>query len=143
MSDSLSMTSALALGGAAGAAGKALEKARSMFNATNELSFLINEVSNIQLIMVGLVEELRLRKERNTFQVQLTDALATLLRATTEELQELEKVIYYDLVKYGEKNEIHANKIAWAQEQRKIQGFRTRLRNHRMNLVAQVGVVTL
>jgi hypothetical protein len=69
----------LALSGAAGAAGKALEKARSMFNATNELSSLIDEVSNIQLIMLGLLEENRLRKPNIIPQGPLTEALSTLL----------------------------------------------------------------
>lgn len=55
--------------------------------------------------------------------------LGHLLQVTTGELRKLEKIIYYDLVKHGHNDEIRANKIAWAQEQGKIQDFKGRLRD--------------
>lgn len=61
MGDPLSIIpSAIACGQATGAAGKALAKARKVFDENYELCALMSEVSNIQSIAAGLAEEVRL-----------------------------------------------------------------------------------
>ena len=145
MADPLSIVaSAITLGGAIGAAKKTLDKAKTLFKANDELSALMNELANIQMIALSLSEEVQRRQDHNSLSQHSITTLVTLLDQIKNEVDELNKLIHYRLIKEHKQNgEVKAEKITWAREQGNISFHRDRLRDLRLDLVAQSNAVVM
>ena len=145
MADPLSIVaSAITLGGAIGAAKKTLDKAKTLFKANDELLALMNELANIQMIVLNLSEEVQRRQDRNSLSQRSITTLVSLLDQIKNEVDELNKLIHYRLIKEHKHNgEVKAEKIIWAREQGNISFHRDRLRDLRLDLVAQSNAVLM
>ena len=145
MADPLSIVaSAITLGGAIGAAKKTLDKAKTLFKANDELLALMNELANIQMIALTLSEEVQRRQDRNSLSQHSISTLVSLLDQIKNEVDKLDKLIHYRLIKEHKQNgEVKAEKITWAREQGQISFHRDRLRDLRLDLVAQSNAVVM
>ena len=145
MADPLSIVaSAITLGGAIGAAKKTLDKAKTLFKANDELLALMNELANIPMIVLNLSEEVQRRQDRNSLSQRSITTLVSLLDQIKNEVDELNKLIHYRLIKEHKHNgEVKAEKITWAREQGNISFHRDRLRDLRLDLVAQSNAVLM
>ena len=145
MADPLSIVaSAITLGGAIGAAKKTLDKAKTLFKANDELLALMNELANIQMIALSLSEEVQRRQDRNSLSQHSITALVSLLDQIKNEVDGLNKLIHYRLIKEHKQNgEVKAEKITWVREQGNISFHRDRLRDLRLDLVAQSNTVVM
>ena len=145
MADPLSIVaSAITLGGAVGAAKKTLDKAKTLFKANDELLALMNELTNIQMIASGLSDEVRQRQDHSSLSQPSITALVSLLDQIKNEIDELEKLIYYRLIKeHKQTGEVKAEKITWAREQSNISSHRDRLRNLKLDLILQLNAVAM
>ena len=145
MGDPLSIVaSAIALGGAVGAAKKTLDKAKTLFKANDELLALINEVTNIQMIVSGISDQVQQRQDRNSLSQHAITTLRSLLDQIKTEVLELDKLIHYRLINEHKQNgEVKVEKITWAREQTNISLHRDRLRGLRLDLDAQLHAVAM
>ena len=145
MGDPLSIVaSAIALGGAVGAAKKTLDKAKTLFKANDELLALINEVTNIQMIVSGISDQVQQRQDRDSLSQHAITTLRSLLDQIKTEILELDKLIHYRLINEHKQNgEVKAEKITWAREQTNISLHRDRLRGLRLDLDAQLHAVAM
>ena len=70
--------------------------------------------------------------------------LVSLLDQIKDEIINLDKLIHYRLINEYKKNgEVKAEKITWAREQHNISLHRDRLRDLRLDLVAQLNAVAM
>ena len=145
MADPLSIVaSAITLGSAVGAAKKTLDKAKTLFNANDELLALMNELANIQMIASGLSEEVQRRQDRDSLSRHSIATLVSLLDQIKNEVGELDKLVHYRLIKEHKQNgEVKAEKITWAREQGNISVHRDRLRELRLDLGLQMNAVAM
>lgn len=145
MADPLSIVaSAITLGGAVGAAKKTLDKAKTRFKANDELLALMNELTNIQIIASGLSEEVQLRQDHNSLSQHSITTLVSLLDQIKHEVDGLEKLIHYRMIKEHKQNgEVKAEKITWAREQSNISFHRDRLRDLKLDLTLQLNAVAM
>ncbi len=145
MADPLSIVaSAIALGSAVGATKKGLDKIKDLFNANDELLALMNEITNIQLIVANISEETELRLDRFSLPQQSINTLVTLLNQLKDEVSKLEHLVHYRLISgYKENGQVKAEKVTWTREQPNIQSIRDKLRSLRLDLVSQLSAVAM
>ena len=113
MADPLSIVaSAITLGGAVSAAKTTLDKAKTLFKANDGLLALMNELTSIQMIVSGLSEGVQRRQDRDSLSQHSITTLVSLLDQIKTEVGELDKLIYYRLIKeHKQDGEVKAEKI--------------------------------
>ena len=135
MADPLSLAaSVITVIGAADNVGKLLAKIQSMKDAPNELLALINEVSDLRLVL-GDIEAYTSNNVENSHPEQLRH-IRHLLGRAKDKLQDLDVLIQYRLVKPGHRMQVSRRK--WAQAINTINDFRRCLRDIRLNIVSQM-----
>ncbi|KZM20612.1 uncharacterized protein EKO05_0010889 [Ascochyta rabiei] len=121
---------------------KGLAKLRSFKHAVTEFSALINEVSDLRLILtqVGLLGA-QLEQDLNEGPVI---ALRSLLRRAEQQVQDLEEYVQYDLSKpdVDAPGGVKVKKKSWALHQEKLLNIQQGIKTTRLNLGTALGVVT-
>lgn len=116
---------------------------KSFLGASAELDVLLNEVSSIGLIAAGIGEGIRLRSSNPVYNQSTIDNLSLLLETTKEELLELQKLVHLQLIGSYDDGQAKANRTAWVRNKRKVQAFREQPKTMRLDLIAQLGVITV
>ena len=133
---------ALAVLGMAAATGQQLKKLRdSLKSAPDELTALLNEVSDIQAVLDQVVFTLERSKDvqaRDTF----TDLERHIERARAK-LLELDKLVYYQLVKYSKTGKIQVDRVPWVRERARVVALQGELKEIRINLLTSISSTTL
>ena len=142
MADPLSITaSVIAVVGAAEGVGKTLNKIRSIRKAPYELLALINEVSDLRVILVNL-EIYLANKTPNLHPQEQTRHMSVFLNRAKEQLLQLDELIQYRLVRPESTSyHIKLSRREWALARSTIKGFRGRLQDIRLNIIAQMTII--
>ena len=142
MADPLSITaSVIAVVSAAEGIGKTLSKIRNIREAPNELLALINEVSDFRVILANL--EIHLTNKTSNLHLQeQTQHMSVLLNRAKEQLLQLDELIQYRIVRPESTSwQIKLSRREWALARSTIKGFRGRLRDTRLDIIAQMTVI--
>ena len=140
MADGLSFAaSIIAVLGAAEGLSKALSRVRRLRHAPNELLALINEVSDLRIIL-GDVQTFAIQNESNP---QLSrhhiQHLFVLVDRAKETLLELDKLIHFNLMKpQASQTQIKVAKREWLKATPTIERFRHSLRDIRLNIATHM-----
>ena len=142
MADPLSITaSIIAVVGAAEGVTKTLAKIRNIRNAPEELLALINEVSDLRIILAGIQSYV----QNTAASPELQDALqhlTVLINRAKDKLLQLDELVQYRLTKpESVADQIKVSRREWARAKTTIDDFRQSLRDIRINIVTQMIVV--
>ena len=142
MADPLSITaSVIAVVGAAEGVGKTLTKIKNIRNAPSELFALINEVSDLRIILTDIDSYLSQAITRTQPLDQLQH-MTTLLQRAKDRLLQLDELIQYRLIKTDSTLErIKVSRHKWATARDTIESYRQSLRDVRLNIIAQMTVL--
>ena len=139
MADPLSITaSIIAVVGAAEGVTKTLAKIKSIRNAPDELLALINEVSDLKLIISDIQNHIVIQRAQIP-QTELQN-ISTLIKRAKDKLLELDQLIQYRLVK-PESDQIKVSRREWLRAKAVIERFRQDLRDIRLNIITQMAVI--
>ena len=142
MADPLSITaSIIAVIGAAEGIGKTFAKIRNVRHAPSEVLALMNEVSDLKVIL-GDVERYFVRDTRRTLHSEQLQTMSTLVNSAKEYILKLDQLIHYRLLKADStQTEFKVSRHEWAAAKHMIERFRQGLRDVRLNLVTQMVVI--
>ena len=139
MADPLSITaSIIAVVGAAEGVTKTLAKIKSIRNAPDELLALMNEVSDLKLVISDIQNHIVIQRAQ-TPQTELQN-ISTLVKRAKDKLLELDQLIQYRLVK-PESDQIKVSRREWLRAKAVIERFRQNLRDIRLNIITQMAVI--
>ena len=141
MADGLSFAASLiAVLGAAEGLSKALSRIRRLCHASDELLALINEVSDLRIIL-GDVQNYVIQDGRSP-QLSQNHAqhLMVLVDRAKKTLFELDKLIHYHLIK-PQQGPIKVAKREWLKATTTIERFRHSLRDIRLNIATHMVIV--
>ena len=143
MADPLSITaSVIAVVGAAEGVSKTIAKVKSIQNASNEALALINEVSDLRIILYDVESYVSQNARWSHSPPEQLDHMTTLLTRAKDQLLQLDKLIQYQLVKPESTDQkIKVSRREWARAKDVIKNFRRSLRDIRLNIVAQMVVL--
>ena len=143
MADPLSIAaSIIAVIGAAESVGKTLTKIRNIRNTPSEVLALINEISDLRVILGDFEGYIA----QNTASPQLLEKqlnhMSILLQRAKDRLLELDQLVEYRLLTpESRSDQIRVSRRKWARSQDTVKRFRRSLRDIRLNIVAQMVVV--
>ena len=139
MADPLSITaSIIAVITAVECISKTLAKVISARNAFSELLTLVNEVSDIRIILNDFESHLIGYGDRPQYSRPLK-LMATLLQRAKDQLLELDKLIEYQLLKPTSTSaHLKVSHYKWMKSKRVIERYRQNLRETRLNIIAQM-----
>ena len=143
MADPLSITaSIIAVISAAEGVGKTLAKIKDIRKAPNEVIALINEVSDLRIILGDFEGYIAQNTERPQILQSQLDHMSVLLQRAKDRLLELDQLVEYRLLTPGSRSDqIQVSRREWAGAKDTIKKFRTSLRDIRLNIIAQMVVV--
>ena len=143
MADPLSITaSVIAVLGAADGANKALTRIKNLANAPRKLLDLINEVSDLTLVLDSIETFVKKTDERKQANEEHLQHMKTLMDRAKTRLLELDQLIHYHLLKPDSTPQrIKVSKRKWALAKDTIEEFRRSLRDMRMDLATQMLVI--
>ena len=121
---------------------KTLTKIRNIRNAPSEALALINEVSDLRIILDDLEGYIL----QNTARPQLSQGqlhhMSVLLQRAKDLLLELDQLVEYRLLKPDSRSDkIQVSRLEWAKAKDTIEKFRMGLRDIRLNVVTQMVVI--
>ena len=140
MADPLSITaSVIAVLGAAEGVSKTLARIKSLRHAPTEVLALINEVSDLRIIL-GEVERYVIRDVSSP--VEQLQTMSTLVERAMDSLLELDQLIQYRLLKATSRStEPKISRREWAAAKPVIERYRQGLRDIRLNILNQLVVI--
>ena len=143
MADPLSITaSIIAVVATAKGIGKALGKIKNLSNAPDELLALINEVSDLTVVLDD-AESLLTRNIDGPLLSRAIQHLGTLLQRAKDILLQLDLLIEYQVVKPGSTlKDLKVSRSEWVKSKKKLESYRQRLLDVRLNIMAQLSVVS-
>ena len=143
MADPLSITaSIIAVVGAAEGVTKTLAKIKSIRNAPDELLPLINEVSDLKIILSDMQNYITQNTQKPQISQQELRNISTLINRAKEKLLELDQLIQYRLVKPESiSDQIKVSRREWLRAKSTIEKFRQSLRDIKLNIMAQMMVI--
>ena len=143
MADPLSVTAGIiAVLGAIESVTKTLARIKSIRNAPNELLALINEVSDLKLILSDVQSYLADCTASQQLPREPLQHMSTLANRARDRLLELDELIQYRFTKADSTtDQIKVSRREWARARSTIETFRQSLRDIRLNIVTQMVVV--
>ena len=143
MADPLSITaSIIAVVGAAEGVTKTLAKIKSIRNAPDELLALINEVSDLKIILRDLQNYVNQNMHRPQISQEELENISILINRAKDKLLELDKLIQYKLVKPESiTDQIKVSRREWLRAKSTIEKFRQSLRDIKLNIMTQMMVI--
>ena len=143
MADPLSIAaSVITVLGTADGVNKTLARIRTLADAPRKLLALMNEVSDLTLVLGDIGIFVKQTGERKQSQGETLQHMNTLVERTKDKLLELDQLLHYHLLKPDSTPEkIKMSKREWATAKNKIEDFRRSLRDIRMDLVSQMLVL--
>ena len=141
MADPLSITaSVIAVVGAAEGVGKTLNKIRNFRDAPKELLALINDISDLRIVLGDL--ESHLTQNAPSIQEEQSEHISTLLNRAKEQLLQLDELVHYRLTRSDSTpQQVKISRQEWAKATSTIKKYRKRLQNTRLNIVAHMLIV--
>ena len=121
---------------------KTLTNIRNIRNAPSEALALINEVSDLRIILGDFGGYIT----QNTVRPQLPQGqlhhMSILLQRAKNRLLELDQLLEYRLLKPESRSDrIHVSRLEWARAKDIVENFRQSLRDIRLNIVAHLVVI--
>ena len=142
MADPLSITaSIIAIITAAEGVSKALVKIRNYQIIPNEFFALVNEVSDLKVVMIDIDTYLKTILDKSS-PLKTLQHMKTLLIRGKEELLELDQLIRYQLIK--PETTLPNAKVSrhrWIKAKKVIERYRRSLRDIRLNMIAQISML--
>ena len=144
MADGLSVAaSIIAVLGAIEGVSKALSRVRSILNAPDEVLALLNEASDLQIVL----GDAQIYIVRNSQGAHVTPEhlqhLSLLVDQAKTKLLQLDERIQFHLIKpQSSQARIKVSKREWLKATSTIERFRQSLRDIRLNIVAQITVIS-
>jgi hypothetical protein len=128
----------------AGAVSAGLEAVRTIHNAGGELHSLMNEVSEIT-ILLGEVERAILERRRHQQLPQWTiNNISKILLGAKSQLHELDAVVNHRLIRsVTPSGEANVARLAWLRQKSKVQRLQMGLRQTRLSLASLWGAANL
>ena len=122
---------------------KVLSRVRNIFNAPDEVLALLNEVSDLQIVL----SDVQIYIVRSSSGARITEGhlqhLSVLVDRAKEKLLQLDERIQYHLIKpQSSRAQITISKREWLKAATTIEKFRQSLRDIRLNVVAQIAVIS-
>lgn len=140
--DPLSITaSIIAVIGLGGKTVASLAKLRAIVHAKEELSALINEISDLQAVLTTL-SHITAEEENDHVHLGPKKALASHVQRAKDKILELEELIAYELTKIGRDGNIEAARHAWLRKRHVVFRLQDELKTIRWNLATSLGMVT-
>ena len=143
MADPLSITaSIIAVVGAAEGVGKTIKKIRNFREAPNELLFLINEISDLRIVLGDIKGNLIQNASSIHLQEEQSEHLSTLLNRAKEQLLQLDELVQYRLVRSDSTSQqVKISRREWARSTCTVKKYQKSLRNARLNIIAYMTVI--
>ena len=120
---------------------KTLAKIKNVRNAPEELLALINEVSDLQIVL----GDIRSYTQTTIISPTLQDAfqhLSVLINRAKDKLLQLDELVQYRLTKPDSAiDRIKVSRREWTRAKTTIDNFRQSLRDIKLNIIAQMGVI--
>jgi len=118
-----------------------LAKLRAILDAKEELSALINEISDLQAVLTTL-SHITAEEENDHVHLGPKKALASHVQRAKYKVLELEELIAYELTKIRRDGNTEVARHAWLRKKHVIFRLQAELRNIRWNLATSLGIVT-
>ena len=143
MADPLSIiASIIAVVGAAEGVAKTLGKIKTIRNAPDELLALINEVSDLKIILSDIQSYVIHNIQRPQISPEELRNISTLINRARDKLLELDQLIQYRLIKPDSvSDQIKVSRREWLRARSTIERFRQSLRDIRLNIVTQMVIM--
>ena len=128
----------------AGVVAAGLEYARTLENAGREVHLLINEVSDIRIVLMEIESAIRSRLHHQRLPHGSDESMCKLLSSAKHNLQQLDDVIKNQL-KFcrSSKGQVKVARLAWFRQKSRIGSILEELRRTRTNLSAVCGASSL
>ena len=144
MADPLSIiASIIAVIGAAEGVTKTFQKIKNIRKAPSELLALINEVSDLRIVLANTESHLNQNAVTSKSQpLNHLQHLAVLLQRAKNQLLQLDELTQYRLIKADSRLEsMKVSRREWATSKDTIENFRRSLRDIRLNIIGQMSVL--
>lgn len=142
MADPLSIAaSAIAVIGAAQQVCKGVSKLRALQKAPEEFSALMNEVSDLQVVLqqvVSITCDFSHEQQRRGE----VAALKSHIKRAKDQLLHLDELVTSNLTKYARNGDRKVARMAWMLEQNRVRTMTDGLRNVRWNIATGLGIIT-
>jgi hypothetical protein len=135
--------SAVTLAGAAGAIVKTLQYLNSLRQCGGELHSLINEISDLRLVLLQIDLIARENENRDILPTSLTSTLQAILGTANSRLQELSQLVHSRILcsqAPGQNSKI--SRVAWIKEKGRLRALQKNLKASKLDLTALIGVIT-
>ncbi|MCJ1280905.1 hypothetical protein MMC26_000222, partial [Xylographa opegraphella] len=138
--DPLAFTASLiAVIGLVGKTVTAIAKIRAMLQSKDELSALINEITDLQAILTTIAH-ISQEEDHNDQHLGPKKALASHVQRAKDKILELQELIAYRLL--GADGSVKAVRLAWLREKHVVLRLQSELKSIRWNLATSLGMVT-
>ncbi|KAI4174725.1 MAG: hypothetical protein LQ343_002096 [Gyalolechia ehrenbergii] len=139
--------SLLTLLGAAATAGRALDRLSSLKHAPDHLIALVNEVSDLRVVLHNVRDAVQVRAKTT----QECGNLAHIVHRASVKMSELNRLIYGNLVKTGgtgcnslaDEDTVKASRRAFLRHSGKIRALKDDLQELKLSLLVAMGTLTL
>ncbi|KAI4125496.1 MAG: hypothetical protein LQ338_004198 [Usnochroma carphineum] len=139
--------SVLTVLGAAATAGRALDHLSSLRHAPDHLVALVNEVSDLRVVLHNVRDVVQSRAETS----QKCGNLAFIVQRASEKMSDLNRLIYGNLVKtsstgcssLGDDDTIKASRTAFLRYSGKIRSLKDDIQEIKLSLLVAMGTLTL
>ena len=142
MAEVLSLAaSIIAVLGVAEGAAKTVSKVASIRNAPDQILALVNEISDLRVVLYNTESYVRTAQEPQIAQEHLQQ-LSTFVDRAKAKLLELEKLIHHTILKPQSSPErIVISKFEWTRAVQKVYQFQQNLQDIRLNIVTQMTMI--
>lgn len=142
--DPLSITvSVITLAGAASAVVKSLGKLSGLRDAGDELCTLINEVSDLRLVLLEVDFVIREKQDKEVMPQAPISSLQAALDTARGKLLELDQLVHYRLIRpQTTAKNFKPARVAWLKEKSRLKALQRSIRSSKIDLTALLGVIT-
>ena len=124
----------------AGAVSTGLEAVRNLHHASGEVLSLMNEVSEITIVLGDIEHAILEHRQNPQLSQRAIDNMGKILVRAKSNLQELNTVVHYRLIRSVKSSgEANIARLAWLRQRPKVQRLQTELRQTRISLASLWG----
>jgi hypothetical protein len=128
----------------AGAVSTSLDQIKAFYDAGNELHALMNEVSELRIVLSEVESAIIERQSRKTLPQRSVDNICLLINGAKDKLQQLDTMIKGRLTKaHSSSGDGQVARLAWLRQKSKAKRLQEELKEFRLSLSSVWGAANL
>lgn len=128
----------------AGAVSASLDQIKAFYDAGNELHALMNEISELRIILSEVESATIERQSQKTLPQRSVNIICLLMTGAKDKLQQLDTMIRERLTKvHSSSSGVQVAKLAWLRQKSKVKKLQEQLKEFRLSLSSVWGAASL